>query len=176
MTSLNEGLKSAGALAALIEKLYDRVLNMADRRKRRNEIDRLHNLLEKVRIGRTLNMGLLEYAEWATSAFEEGTDKKEFLLLIDQIEEALKAMMAIVEEMADEKDRVILFQSEGFQEFSLVAHGRHNLIQELRHLRNVNDGKGLRQSLERYEALSKKLGELSFLLAKHGRELDQSLS
>ncbi|TIL42794.1 hypothetical protein [Mesorhizobium sp.] len=85
-------------------------------------------------------------------------------------------MIEIVNKMAEEKDRVILYESEGYQELTLVAKGRHNLLRELRELRKANDGEGLKMAIGRYEELSKKLGVLSFTLAKHGRDLDQSLS
>ena len=176
MPGFEEGLKSANALTSLVEKIYDRVLNIQDRRKRRQEIDRLHDLLERVRIGRTLNMGLIEYATWATDAFEEGRDKDEFLKLIDQIENSLKPLIEIVDKMAEENDRVVLYESEGYQELTLVAHGRHNLLRELRDLRKSNDGEGLKRAIGRYERLSEKLGALSFKLAEHGRDLDKSLS
>ena len=176
MPIFEEGLKSANALTSLVEKIYDRIINIEDRRKRRKEIARLHDLLERVRIGRRLNIGLVAYATSAADAFEDGHNKDAFLQLIDQIQNSLMQLIEIVDKMAEEKDRVVLYESEGYQELTLVAHGRHNLLQELRELRNSNDGDGLKQAIGRYEQLSLKLGSLSFKLAQHGRDLDRSLS
>jgi hypothetical protein len=60
-SEFEEGLKSARAIIALIEKIADRILNIADRKKRQNEITRLRALLNNVRIGRTLNTSLARY-------------------------------------------------------------------------------------------------------------------
>lgn len=175
MTNLANGLQSANSIASLIEKVYDRIVNIADHKTRRNEIDRLHELLGKVRISRTLNADLLGYAEYAVKSYEEGSDKSEIYNLIDQLKNSVSAILSIIDQMAEEKDRAILYESEGFQELTLVANRRSNILDQLRVLWQKGDSEGLRQGLQQYAELSEKLGNLSHRLAAHGRELDRSL-
>lgn len=162
-------------MLASVERIYDRVLTISDRSKKTREMSRLYELLDQIRIGRTLNMGLQQYvtevireklpAQWA--------DEKNKLIL--QLEESLRALVSIIDLMAEEQDRVVLYKNEAFVELSLIAKGRGDLLQSLKELDGKDGGRELEAAMQKYEKLSRALQKIGHKLAAHGRDLDKSL-
>ncbi len=107
---------------------------------------------------------------------EKWAPESEAEITVEQIQNSLFALVEIVDEMVDQEDRVILYQNNSFQHLSIVAKGRHDLLNELRNVAGQNSGRELKIAIKKYEQLSRELGELSSKLAEHGRQLSESVT
>ncbi|MEO0383616.1 MAG: hypothetical protein AAF234_08705 [Pseudomonadota bacterium] len=170
--SENNSISASGikTVAEIIEKYVDKLIAIKDSQRKKEELARIHSLLDRVRQVRTANVELPMIAEhfWDDQSNFAG---EEFDIFFDKIESGITNIEMLVDRIATSHDQIVLEDNEAFQELANAARGRIRLSQGLRAAIADRDRQKYDRLFENYIFLSNRLGEMSFRVAEAAKKI-----
>jgi len=137
---LESGMMIANVIIEPIEKIYNEIKSIKSKKRKKAELGRLIHLLEKTRISRTLNAGFVNYLKgciinYQSKGKEGFIDKGEIDIVAGQIESGIRSLKTIIDEMAGESDKVVIYQNKAWTDLSVIINERSFLINEFKNIK-----------------------------------------
>ena len=172
----DDWLKSKDLIVSVIERLALRIINHSEKKKKEEELNRLIKLLHNISLLALMNERFSEYLSRLLIDYKKG--RKAFLELQElslNIEVTILTLMKLIEDMAEESDKIIIYENKVWNTLRNTLQSRSILLNDLKEIKLTKKNLELvSQVANRYEDLMHELYRISEKLSEYGTKLDSN--